>query len=157
MSERLIGSLIYGDHPEPKKARPWKDRLKFPVTIGLILIVGGGLLYKFINFREEGRVRTFLTAVSEERFDEAFAMWEGGASYTMGRFLEDWGPEAYYTTGTTLEVVDSESSGGSIIVYVSLHENDELPTAIRVDKDTGLLSYSPTSKYIRTQIFAPPQ
>jgi hypothetical protein len=155
MEDRLIGSLIYGDHPEPRKARPWKQRLKAPVAITLILVVGGGLLYTFINFREEARVRSFLAAIAEERYEDAFAMWDAGPSYTFDRFLEDWGSEAYYTTGTTLEVVDSESSGGGVIVYVSIDESDPVPTAIRVDKETRLLSYSPTNKYQPVQIFAP--
>jgi hypothetical protein len=156
MAERLIGSLVYGDHPEPKQARPWKERFKFPVTIGLILIVGGGLLYKFINYPEESRVQSFLDAVGEGRFDDAYAMWDGGEAYDIGRFLEDWGSDAYYTTGSTLEVVDSEGSGGSVIVYVSVHAEDDRPTALRVDKETRLLSYSPTSKYINTAIYGPP-
>jgi hypothetical protein len=156
MAERLIGSLLYDDHPEPRQARAWKERLKVPVAIALIFIVGGGLLYKFVNFREEARVRAFLTAVAQERYEDAFAMWDGGQAYTLARFLEDWGSDAYYTAGTTLEIVDSNSSGGGVIVYVSIHADDQMPTAIRVDKESGLLSYSPTSKYIRTQIFGPP-
>ena len=156
MAERLIGSLIYGDHPDPKKARPWKDILKVPVTIGVIFIVGGLLGYNFINYREEAQVRRFLDAVAGERFDDAFAMWDGGEAYDMKRFLEDWGLDAYYTAGTTLEVVDSNSSGSAVIVYVSIHPDDEAPTALRVDKKTRLLSYSPTTKYIPMTIYGLP-
>ncbi len=156
MSERLIGSLVYGDHPEPKKARPWKERLKYPVTIGLVLAVGGGLLYTFINYPEERQVRLFLEAVLAERYDEAFAMWDGGEAYDMDRFLEDWGPEAYYTADTMLRVVDSDNSGGAVIVYVAIHPDDETPTPLRVDKETRLLSFSPTSKYIREAIYGLP-
>jgi hypothetical protein len=156
MAERLIGSLIYGDHPDPKNARPWKDRLKVPVAFGLVFIVGGGLLYKFVNFREEAQVQRFLDAVVEERYDDAFAMWDGGEAYGLDRFLEDWGMDAYYTTGTTLMVVDSNNSGGSIIVYVSIHPDDEAPTALRVDKETRLLSYAPSNKYIPTAIYGLP-
>lgn len=156
MAERLIGSLIYGDHPEPKKARPWKDRLKYPVIFGLIFVVGGGLLYKFVNYPEERQVQIFLDAVAEGRYEDAYAMWDGGSAYTMDRFLEDWGSEAYYTAGTVLRVVDSNSSGGSVIVYVSIHPEDKTPTAIRVDKETKRLSYSPTNKYIPTAIYGPP-
>ena len=156
MAERLIGSLIYGDHPNPKKARPWKDVLKVPVTIGLIFIVGGGLGYKFINYREEAQVQRFLDAVAEERFDDAFTMWDGGEAYDMERFLEDWGTEAYYTLGSTLEVVDSNNSGGAVIVYVSIHPDDETPTALRVAKETRLLSYSPTNKHLPIAIYGLP-
>jgi hypothetical protein len=156
MAERLIGSLLYDEHPEPRNARPWKDRLKYPVIIGLILTVGGGFLYKFINYPEEHQVRVFLDAVRAQDYDDAYAMWDGGEAYDMNRFLEDWGVEAYYTAGSALQVVDSNGSGGSVIVYVAVHPDDETPTALRVDKETRLLSYSPTNKYIRTSIYGLP-
>ena len=38
MAEKIIGSLIYGDHPIPKRGRAWKDRLKVPVAIGLVWV-----------------------------------------------------------------------------------------------------------------------
>ncbi len=151
-----MGSLLYGDHPEPKKARPWKDRLKYPVIFGLIFVVGGGLLYKFINYPEERQVQVFLDAVRAQRYDEAYAMWDGGPVYTMDRFLEDWGEDAYYTAGSILQVVDSNNSGPNVIVYVSVHPDDETPTALLVDKETKLLSYSPTNKYIRSSIYGLP-
>lgn len=156
MAERFIGSLIYGDHPEPRKARQWKGWYKVPVTIGLTVIVGGALLYKFINFPEEFQVQRFLDAVIEERYDDAFAMWNGGEAYDLERFLEDWGMDGYYTAGATLKVVDSNNNGGTVIVYVSVHADDEAPTALRVDKETKLLSYSPTNKYVPTAIYGPP-
>ena len=49
MPDKLIGSLIYGEHDIPKKSRTWKEALKVPVSIGLVLIfiaanLTGGLL-----------------------------------------------------------------------------------------------------------------
>ena len=73
MADKLIGSLIYGEHAVPKKSRPWKDRLKVPVAIGVLVLVIGGLAYKFANFREEGRAEEFLQAVLAGRYDAAAA------------------------------------------------------------------------------------
>jgi hypothetical protein len=147
MAEKLIGSLIYGDHPTPKKSRPWKERLKAPVSIGVALLVIGGLVYKFANYREEGRAEEFLQAVVAGQYDAAYAMWDAQSSYVMADFLTDWGKDGYYTKGAhSAEVMDSNSSGLVVVVYVAL-DTFKGPVALRVDKETLRLSFSPVKKY----------
>jgi hypothetical protein len=146
MAERLIGSLIYGDHPPAGKTRPWKDRLKWPLTLLLAVGLVGGILYKFANYREESRVQVFLTAVAGSDYESAYAMWEGHERYSIDSFLEDWGPEGYYTNDRgDYEVVDSNSRGPSVIVYARVART--VPVAIMVDKETLTLSFSPENKY----------
>src|SRR5436305_9671754 len=60
MAEKMIGSLIYGEHTVPKKQRPWQQRLRIPVAIGVgvILILFGA--WKYVNYREEKSVSGFL-------------------------------------------------------------------------------------------------
>lgn len=147
MAEKLIGSLIYGDHPEPKKARPLKDRLKVPLSLFLALVLIGGLLYKFVNYREEAHVERFMEAVATGRFDEAYAMWDGDERYDMNDFLEDWGADGFYTSDLVeYDVIDSNSRGSSVIVYARLNG---VVVAILADKETLLLSFSPENKYSR--------
>ena len=147
MADKLIGSLIHGQHVVPKKARPWKERLKVPVAIGLVLIVVGGLAYKFANYREENQVNRFLDAVIAGRYEEAFASWDAGGSYGMKEFLEDWGKEGFYTKGAaSTSIIDSNTSGQTVIVYVGINTFTE-PVAVMVDKQTLKLSYSPVNKY----------
>src|SRR5204862_7328314 len=99
MAYKLIGSLIYDDHPIPKKSRALKERLKVPVGIALVLIFVSGLVYKFANFREEGRVRQFVEAIESGQYDIAYQGWDTDGRYTMKDFLQDWGKEGYYTKG----------------------------------------------------------
>jgi hypothetical protein len=147
MAEKLIGSLIYGEHAVPKKSKPWKDRLKVPVAIGAVLLVIGGVAYKFANYREEGRTREFVQSVMSGQYEAAYAMWDVQGNYLMEDFLTDWGKEGYYTKGTTsAEVVDSNTSGGVVVVYVAL-DTFKAPVALRVDKETLKLSFSPINKY----------
>lgn len=146
MAERLIGSLLYDDHPVPRKARPWKDRLKWPLALFLAVGLVGGLLYKFANYREEAQVRVFLDTVASGNYEGAYAMWEGHARYNMDSFLEDWGPDGYYTNERgDYAVVDSNSHGSSVIVYAQVART--IPVAIMVDKETLTLSFSPENKY----------
>src|SRR5687767_10631970 len=121
MADKIIGSLLYDDHPIPKKSRAWKDRLKVPVSIALVLIVIGYLAYRFANFREEGRVRQFVEEIENGRYEAAYETWDATSHYTMKDFLEDWGKEGYYTKGMReARVVDSNGTGKWVIVYVEI-------------------------------------
>ena len=148
MADKIIGSLVYGQHEVPKKQRPWKDRLKVPVSIGLVLLVIGGLAWKFANYREEGRVSQFMEAIHTGNYDAAYSEWDtSDGHYSMKDFLVDWGKDGYYTTGMTKsEIMDSSSRGTAVLVYVTA-DNLKVPVAFRVDKETLKLSYSPTNKY----------
>ena len=147
MSEKIIGSLIYGEHAPPPKARAWSERLKVPLSIGLALIIIGGLAYKFANIREERRVSQFVETLRNGQYEEAFKSWDADEHYTMNDFLLDWGKDGYYMKNLqTARVVDSNTQGTTVIVYLSL-DTFKRPVALMVDKDTLKLSFSPTNKY----------
>ncbi len=147
MADKLIGSLIYGDHPIPKTSRALKERLKVPVGIALVLIFVSGLIYKYANYREEGRVRQFMKAVVGGQYDTAYQQWDSDARYTMKDFLQDWGKNGYYTKGMhQTRIVDSNGKGSAVVVYLGI-DSLKSPVALRVDKETLKISFSPVSKY----------
>jgi hypothetical protein len=147
VAEKLIGSLIYGEHPVPKQGRAWKEWLKVPATIGLILIVIGAVGYKFANYREEGRVGRFMEAVENGHYETAFQNWDTDERYTMKDFLQDWGKDGYFTKDLhQARVFDSNGRGGAVVVYVAM-DNFKAPVALLVNKETLKLSFSPTNKY----------
>ena len=147
MADKIIGSLLYDDHPIPKKSRAFTERIKAPVGIALVLIFVSGMAYKFANFREERRVRQFVSAVEGGQYDAAYQGWDGDAHYTMKEFLQDWGKEGYYTKGMhDARVVDSNGKGSAVVVYVGI-DSLKSPVALRVDKETLKISFSPESKY----------
>src|SRR5437773_748825 len=147
MAEKIIRSLIYDDHPIPKKSRALRERLKVPLAIALVLIFISGVLYKFANFREEGRVKHFMQAVENGQYDVAYQDWDADARYTMKDFLQDWGRDGYYTKGMhDSSVVDSNGKGAAVTVYVGI-DSLKSPVALRVDKETLKISFSPNSKY----------
>ena len=147
MAEKLIGSLIYGTHVVPKKQRPWTQRLKVPVAILTVALVIAGLGYKFINYREERHVMNFIGLLQQGQYDAAFAAWDSDSHYAMKDFLVDWGKDGYYMENLKeFSVVDSNSSGGAVIVYVQF-DTFKAPVAIRVDKETLKMTFSPVNKY----------
>lgn len=147
MADKLIGSLIYDKHPIPKKSRALKERLKVPVSIALVLIFISGVAYKFANFREERRVKQFMSAIESGQYDIAYQNWDADGRYTMKDFLQDWGKDGYYTKGMhEARVVDSNGKGSAVVVYMSI-DSLKSPVALRVDKETLKISFSPISKY----------
>lgn len=147
MADKIIRSLIYDDHPIPKRSRALKERLKVPVGIALVLIFVSGMAYKFANFREERRVRQFMSAVETGKYDSAYQEWDGDSHYTIKEFMQDWGQEGYYTKGMhQARVVDSNGRGPAVVVYVGI-DSLKSPVALRVDKETLKISFSPESKY----------
>ena len=146
MADKLIGNLITGDHLTPKKTR----QLKLPVSIGAVLILLA-LLWEFINYREESSVRSFMEAVADARYEAAYSMWDSDERYQMDDFLLDWGEDGYYTSiSMNFDICDSSSSGTAVIVYTRIESGP--PLAMMVDKETGLLSYSPENKYRESRI-----
>jgi hypothetical protein len=147
MADKLIGSLIYGEHEIPKRSRNWREALKVPVSIALALVFVAGLAYKYANFREEGRVRQFVEALGNGEYDAAYQRWDADAHYNMKDFLQDWGKDGYYTKGMRkASVTDSNGKGGSVIVYVTI-DSLKYPVALLVDKETLKISFSPVSKH----------
>src|SRR5262245_36851920 len=147
MAEKIIGSLIYGDHPTPKKSRALKERLKVPAGIALVLIFLSGVLYKFANYKEERRVRQFMEVIQSGQYDSAYRQWDADGRYTMNDFLQDWGKDGYYTKGMhNARVVDSNGKGGGVVVYVGI-DSLRSPVALLVNKETLKISFSPISKY----------
>jgi hypothetical protein len=152
MSEKIIGSLIYGDHVVPKKQRPWKQRIVLPlsITILVLLIVVGA--YKFINYREESSVQGFLKNLRNGNYDTAYANWDiSDGHYSMKQFMEDWGKDGYYGKAlATAKISDSNSKGPFVIVYIKF-QGFKAPVSFLVDKETLKISFSTVNKYVKTQ------
>ena len=141
-------SLLYDDHPIPKKSRALKERLKVPVAIRV-----GSDLYR----RHRVQVRqlpgrrpacsTSCRTIESGQYDEAYQEWDADGRYTIKDFLQDWGKDGYYTKGMhEASVVDSNGAGGAVTVYVGI-DSLKSPVALRVDKETLKISFSPVSKY----------
>jgi hypothetical protein len=65
----------------------------------------------------------------------------------MKDFLVDWGPNGYYMEGMKeYSIADSNSSGSAVVVYIQF-DTFNVPVAIRVDKETLKMTFSPVNKY----------
>jgi hypothetical protein len=147
MAERIIGSLIHGEHVTPV-SRTFRQRFLLPLIVAAVFLLIGALVYTFYNYREEQTVAAFLDEVFSGQMEAAFARWDtAGSSYTLQDFLNDWGPDGYYTKGMArADIIDSNRKGHSVIVYVQM-DPARRPVALLVEKESQKLTFSPTTKY----------
>src|SRR5437773_2186343 len=146
MADKLIGNLITGDHVVPKPSMPLKQKIQIAVAVFVVISLGGFLVWKFINYREESRVTRFFESVTQGKFDQAYASWDADDHYKMKDFLDDFGRDGFYTKNMhSARVVNSRGQGGAVVVCVEL-DNFHKQLPIRVDKESLKLSYSPVDK-----------
>ena len=146
MADKIIGNFITGDHVAPKPGMPLQQKAKIAVAIVVVISLGSFLVWKFINYREEGQVTQFFQDLEREQYDQAYALWDADDHYKMKDFLEDFGKNGYYTKGShDARVVTSRGRGGGVVVCVELDSGrKQLP--FRVDKESLKLSYSPIDR-----------
>jgi hypothetical protein len=143
MTERLIGNLITGDHVVPRPAMPLRRKVMIATAIIVVVSLGGFLVWKFINYREESVVNRFFAALEQGNYDQAFASWDSDDRYKMKDFLEDFGKEGFYTQNMhTAHVVNSTGKGGAVVVCVQT-DKFQKKLSLRVDKATLKMSFSP--------------
>lgn len=81
-----------------KDARREKRVKQILYTVLTLAVVGGGLWFFFRNWKEESRVKEFLTLLERQDYKTAYALWGCTEAtpcrdYKFERFLEDWGPK----------------------------------------------------------------
>jgi hypothetical protein len=119
-----------------------RERLIKRVAAALlaVAVTGGVLWFLFRNYREESRVREFVTALERKDYKTAHGLWGCTEAtpcrdYGMPRFLEDWGEQAGAVTRGSVK-----SCEGGIIQTVTVKGKE---TLLYVDRETLLIGFSP--------------
>src|SRR5262245_57526733 len=116
--------------------------LLVPISLALVAVVVCLLLYRFANFREERVVRQFLDELRAENYQKAYQLWGLSPSYSFQDFLSDWGERGYYGKVTNYKIVDSQTRGSGIVIYVEFSHLKK-PLAFWVERKTRALSFAP--------------
>ncbi len=124
-----------------------KDRpLMVPVILALSVVLVSVLLYRFVNFREERVVKRFLQEVKFGNYPKAYEIWGSSAAYTYQDFMSDWGENGYYGRVNSYRVLDSQTRGTGVIVYVEINDL-KTPMAFWVERRTRTIGFSPIYEY----------
>ena len=109
----------------------------------LILLFTEGLYFALRNYPEERAVTRFLTALEQEKFQEAYRLWQPSPSYSFQDFLHDWGTQGDYGKIREFQILGTRSKGSSLVIVTVKVNNVDLPLEIAVSRETKGLSYPP--------------
>jgi len=125
-----------------KPIDPKWERRKRQIWIGIaiFIVVAPLLYYQFKNWPEERTAKAFLTALEEERYPDAYRLWNPGPSYTMTDFQTDWGKQSPYGKISDFKITRSHAVGTGVII-TALVNNKE--TRIWVEKKDKSLGFPP--------------
>ena len=108
----------------------------------LIFLIAEGLYFGLRNYPEERAVTRFLTALKQEKFQEAYRLWQPSPSYSFQDFLHDWGTQGDYGKIREFQILGTRAKGSSLVIVTIKVNNVALPLDIVVDRKTKGLSYS---------------
>jgi len=109
----------------------------------LILLIAEGFYFAFRNYPEERAVKRFLTALEQEKSQEAYQLWQPSPSYSFQNFLHDWGTQGDYGKIREFQILGTRSKGSSLVIVTVKINNVDPPLEIAVGRKTKGLSYAP--------------
>jgi len=120
----------------------WERRKKeIWIAIALFIVIAPILYYEFKNWPEEQAAKTFLAALQQQHYQEAYNLWHPASSYTMGDFQSDWGQQSSFGKISAFKITKSHERGSGVIITVTINDNKE--ARIRVEKKDKSLGFPP--------------
>ena len=132
----------YGAGDE-KRARLIK---RIALVVLIVLAAGLALYYGFRDYREKQQAKLFVALLQQKDYQAAYALWgctpkSDCRSYTLDKFLEDWGPKSSHPDPSKLQIGSTRGCSTGVIFEVrsGAKESDYL----WVERSTGHLGFAP--------------
>ncbi len=120
----------------------WERRKKqIWIALAIVIVLAPIVYYELKNWPEEQTAKTFLTALEQEQYQEAYTLWKPAPSYKLEDFLADWGKQSPLGKINNFKITKSHERGSGVIVTVSINENKE--ARIWVEKKDKSLGFPP--------------
>src|SRR5215467_13653007 len=102
--------------PEPSNKYKAITYAGFGIFFALVTV----LYFTFRYYPEKKATEHFLDTLVAGNTKQAYDLWKPSATYSMGDFMADWGPEGYYGPVKSYEIVKASSRKGAngVIVLV---------------------------------------
>jgi hypothetical protein len=114
-------------------------------TLLSVAVVGGALWFFFRNYKEESRVKEFLTLLERKDYKTAYALW--GCSdatpcrdYKFDRFMADWGPQSDAGNVAAIRRTKVKSCNNGIIQLLQIKGQD---VNLYIDRATLVVGFAP--------------
>jgi len=116
------------------------------VAVFTLLVVSGFLYFWFKNYREEQRVKEFLSLLERGDYPAAYRLWgcrveSPCPNYDYNGFLEDWGPSSEIGKLRSYDLIRSREQGSGVAITLVI--NGRPPTELWVEKKDGIIGFAP--------------
>jgi len=100
------------------------------ISLVLLVVIGGSLLFVFHNYREERQVKEFFSQLGSHNYKAAYALFgctdaKPCRYYPFEKFMEDWGPNSGHTDFENAHITRSRSCGSGVLLTVDLGKNQQ--------------------------------
>jgi hypothetical protein len=128
---------------EEKRARLIK---RTALVVILVLATGAALYFGFRNYREKQQAKLFVALLQQKNYQAAYALWgctptSDCRSYTMDKFMEDWGPKSTHADPSKLQIVNTRGCSGGVIFEMQSGAGE--PDYLWVERSTRNLAFAP--------------
>jgi hypothetical protein len=114
------------------------------ILLALAMVFAGVMAYiVFRNFPEERAISRFLTTLEQEKFQEAYNLWQPSKSYTYQDFVNNWGMQGDYGKVRSFKILGSRSKGPNTVIVTVTINGVQPPIDLLVDRQTKGLAFSP--------------
>jgi len=125
-----------------------REKLIHRVLLLLVLLVAAGttLYFVFRNYLETRQAEQFFDLLRQKDYSAAYALWgctpsSPCSSYTMPRFMDDWGPTSPHADLSHLKITHVRGCTSGVIIEVSFGAGETV--LLWVDRKTHDLGYAP--------------
>ena len=110
-----------------------------------LAVVGGTLWFLFRNYKEESRVKEFLTLLERQDYKTAYGLWgctdaTPCRDYKFERFMQDWGPKSDAGNVPAIQRSKVKSCDKGIIQLLRIKGQD---VNLYVERATLLVGFAP--------------
>jgi hypothetical protein len=98
------------------------------ISLVAVIVIGGGLVFNFYNFREEQQVKQFMSRLSARDYKGAYALFgctdvKPCRYYPFDKFMEDWGPASGHSGYGDARITRSRTCGSGVLLTVYYGQN----------------------------------
>lgn len=115
------------------------------ISLLIALVAGGILFFVFHNYRQEQRVKLFITLLERHDYQNAYALWvrtpADREGYPFSSFMQDWGPKSGHADVSGYRISRSRSCGSGVILTLDFNKGQE--EKLWVQRDNLTIGYSP--------------
>ena len=131
----------YGAGDEAREKR----NKRILLSVLAVAIVGGALWFFLRDYKEESRMREFLTMLERQDFKSAYGLWGCTDStpcrdYKFDRFMQDWGPRSDAGNASAIQRSKVKSCDKGIIQLLRIKGQE---VALYVDRTTLVIGFAP--------------